>query len=211
GDAFGVQANADTGPDAERARSYGAEGIGLARTEHMFLGDRLPIVRRMILASDDQQESLALEELLEQQRGDFEELLAAMDGLPVTIRLLDPPLHEFLPTLDEVIEGETEVDLDEEAKALFRAARDWREENPMLGTRGVRLGILKGGLYKMQARAVAEAALARKEAGGNPMARIMVPLVVTAAELALVRGWIDEELDAVLGADRAGLDIPVGS
>ena len=211
GDAFGVQANADTGPDAERARSYGAEGIGLARTEHMFLGDRLPIVRRMILASDDQQESLALEELLEQQRGDFEELLAAMDGLPVTIRLLDPPLHEFLPTLDEVIEGETEVDLDEEAKALFRAARDWREENPMLGTRGVRLGILKGGLYKMQARAVAEAALARKDAGGNPMARIMVPLVVTAAELALVRGWIDEELDAVLGADRAGLDIPVGS
>ncbi|MEZ5269719.1 MAG: pyruvate, phosphate dikinase [Microthrixaceae bacterium] len=211
GDAFGVQANADTGPDAERARSYGAEGIGLARTEHMFLGDRLPIVRRMILASDDQQESLALDELLEQQRGDFEELLAAMDGLPVTIRLLDPPLHEFLPTLDEVIEGETEVDLDEEAKALFRAARDWREENPMLGTRGVRLGILKGGLYKMQARAVAEAALARKDAGGNPMARIMVPLVVTAAELALVRGWIDEELDAVLGADRAGLEIPVGS
>jgi pyruvate,orthophosphate dikinase len=211
GSSFGVRANADTGPDAVRARANGAEGIGLARTEHMFLGDRLPVVRRMILADGDQREQQALDELLELQRGDFAELLEAMDGLPVTIRLLDPPLHEFLPSIEEVIAGEASVDVEDEVRALYRAARAWREENPMLGTRGVRLGIVKAGLFKMQARAVAEAALARQRAGGTPRPQIMVPLVVTGSEMSLVRGWIDEELDAVLGPDRNGLEIPIGS
>jgi pyruvate,orthophosphate dikinase len=211
GSTLGVRANADTGADAARARAWGAEGIGLARTEHMFLGDRLPVVRRMILAGDEAQEQAALDDLLELQRGDFVDLLEAMDGLPVTIRLLDPPLHEFLPDMEEVIAGESRPDLAEEARALFRAARAWREQNPMLGTRGVRLGIIKGGLYKMQARAVAEAALARQRAGGDPRPHIMVPLVVTGAEMSLVRGWISDALDEALGEDRSGLDIPIGS
>ncbi len=208
---LGVRANADTGEDASRARIHGAEGIGLARTEHMFLGDRLPIVRRMILAKTESEEEEALAALLDQQRTDFEELLEAMDGLPVTIRLLDPPLHEFLPSIQEVLEGEAAGNLDEQARALFTAARAWQEQNPMLGTRGVRLGIVKGGLYKMQVRAAAEAAKARKDAGGNPILELMVPLVVTQAEMSLVRGWIEEELDSVLGPARSGLYISVGS
>jgi len=211
GPSFGVWANADTGSDAARARSFGAEGIGLARTEHMFMGDRLPVVRRMILASDEEEEQRALDDLLELQRGDFIELFEAMDGLPVTIRLLDPPLHEFLPSIEEVIAGEALEDLDDASRALFHAAREWREQNPMLGTRGVRLGVLKGGLYKMQARAVAEAALVRLRSGGTPRPHVMVPLIVTGAEMSLVRRWIEDELDAVLGRDRSGLEIPVGS
>ncbi len=211
GNKLGVRANADTGEDAARARIYGAEGIGLARTEHMFLGDRLPIVRAMILAKTESEEQEALAALLEQQRSDFEELLEAMDGLPVTIRLLDPPLHEFLPSIQEVLEGEAAGNLDDQARELFTAARAWQEQNPMLGTRGVRLGIVKGGLYKMQVRAAAEAAKARKDAGGNPILELMVPLVVTQAEMALVRGWIEEELDSVLGPARSGLYISVGS
>ncbi len=211
GNKLNVRANADTADDAERARIYGAEGIGLARTEHMFLGDRLPLVRRMILARTPEDEDAALAALLEVQRRDFEELLVAMDGLPVTIRLLDPPLHEFLPNLEEILAGEAEGNLDDRMKELFSAARAWQEQNPMLGTRGVRLGIVKGGLYKMQTRAAAQAALARKEAGGTPMLELMVPLVVTQAEMALVRGWIEEELDAVLGPARSGLYISIGS
>ncbi|MGI9578328.1 MAG: putative PEP-binding protein, partial [Microthrixaceae bacterium] len=208
---LGVRANADTGEDAARARLYGAEGIGLARTEHMFLGDRLPLVQRMILANDVQEEEAALAGLLEQQRGDFLELFEAMDGLPVTIRLLDPPLHEFLPDIEELVAGDARGDLDEQASALFRAARSWQEQNPMLGTRGVRLGIVKGGLYKMQVRAAAEAALTHRRAGGTPILELMVPLVVTKAELHLVRGWIDEELDGALGEDRSGMRVRVGS
>ncbi len=192
-------------------RIYGAEGIGLARTEHMFLGERLPIVRRMILADGEAEEEAALADLLELQRSDFEEILEAMDGLPVTIRLLDPPLHEFLPSIEDLIAEDAVGNLDDKAKDLFKAARAWQETNPMLGTRGVRLGIVKGGLYKMQVRAAAEAAKARKEAGGTPILELMVPLVVTQAEMALVRGWIEEELDDVLGPARSGLYISVGS
>ncbi len=208
---FSVRTNADTAQDAARARLYGAEGIGLARTEHMFMGDRLPIVRRMILAADDAEEDAALAELLEAQRGDFEELLEAMDGLPVNIRLLDPPLHEFLPSMEEVLESEAAGEIDAKAAELFSAARAWREQNPMLGTRGVRLGIIKADLYRMQVRAAAEAARNRKEAGGTPVLELMVPLVVTQAEMALVRGWIESELDDVLGPARSGLYISVGS
>ncbi|CAN5554790.1 pyruvate, phosphate dikinase [soil metagenome] len=198
-----VRANADTGPDAARARAYGAEGIGLCRTEHMFLGDRLPVVQRMILADTPDEEEVALAELGDVQRTDFIEILAAMDGLPVTVRLLDPPLHEFLPGIEELVAADARGELDGQGRALFAAARSWQEQNPMLGTRGVRLGILKAGLYKMQVRALMQAAVAQAEAGGNPVVEIMIPLIVNRAELALVRGWVEEEVaDAVAGAAK---------
>jgi pyruvate,orthophosphate dikinase len=203
GDAMQVRANADTATDAARARDHGAEGIGLARTEHMFLGDRLPMIRRMILANDRAAEESALAELLEVQRSDFVALFEAMDGLPVTVRLLDPPLHEFQPSLEEFAVDEAMGRLDSKGRALFSAARTWHDENPMLGTRGVRLGVVKAGLYQMQARAIAEALLVRRAAGGDPVVQIMVPLVVTQAELALARRWVEDELDEVLGPDRA--------
>ena len=136
-----VRANADTGDDAANARHLGAEGIGLCRTEHMFLGeDRLPVVRRMILAQTPDEETAALEELRVVQREDFIAILAAMDGLPVTVRLLDPPLHEFLPSTEELAHKEATVGLNPEESRLYEAALSWKEANPMLGTRGVRLG-----------------------------------------------------------------------
>jgi pyruvate,orthophosphate dikinase len=202
-----VRANADTADDAARARRYGAEGIGLARTEHMFLGERLPLVRRMILAADPDEEEAALAALLEVQRADFVEIFEAMDGLPVVVRLLDPPLHEFLPSVEELAVEEAHGRLDDSMRDLFVAARSWREQNPMLGTRGVRLGIVKGGLYKMQARAIAEAVAIRQSAGGDPRAEIMIPLVVTQAELALVRRWVETEVDAVLEGGRESVAI----
>ena len=141
-----VRANADTGEDAANARQLGAEGIGLCRTEHMFLGeDRLPVVRRMILADTPAEETAALEELRQVQREDFIDILAAMDGLPVTVRLLDPPLHEFLPSTEELAIKEATVGLDPEERRLYAAALSWKEANPMLGTRGVRLGVVKPG------------------------------------------------------------------
>ena len=130
-----VRANADTGDDAANARKLGAEGIGLCRTEHMFLGeDRLPVVRRMILAQSPSEEAEALEELRIVQREDFIAILAAMDGLPVTVRLLDPPLHEFLPSTEELAHKEATVGLNPEERRLYEAALSWRESNPMLGT-----------------------------------------------------------------------------
>ena len=194
---LGVRANADTGPDAANARRHGAEGIGLCRTEHMFLAeDRLPVVRRMILASTPQEEEEALEALRVAQRADFEEILEAMDGLPVTIRLLDPPLHEFLPdTQDLAIKEATEGLTDEESR-LFEAAKAWHEFNPMLGTRGVRLGVIKPGLYAMQVRALMEAALGRSAAGGHPIVEIMIPLTVSREEMALARSWVTGAVEA---------------
>jgi pyruvate,orthophosphate dikinase len=188
---LGVRANADTPADARLARSFGAEGIGLCRTEHMFLGDRLPIVQRFILAESEAEEEAALADLLEVQRKDFEEIFEAMDGLPVTIRLLDPPLHEFLPHRREleaeiaVLEQEGRKASPEygEKKRFLAALERWEEANPMLGVRGCRLGLLKPGLYGMQVRAIVEAAAARLRAGGNPKVEIMVPLVADVAEL----------------------------
>ncbi len=192
-----VRANADNGPDAANGRRMGAEGIGLCRTEHMFIAeDRLPIVRRMILAEDTAAEDAALEELRVAQRADFIEILEAMDGLPVTVRLLDPPLHEFLPDTGELAIKEATVGLDAEEQALFEAAKQWHEFNPMLGTRGVRLGVLKPGLYAMQVRALMEAAVQRVADGGKPIIEIMIPLTVTREELALARGWVEEAVDA---------------
>jgi pyruvate,orthophosphate dikinase len=195
---LGVRANADTGPDAANARSLGAEGIGLCRTEHMFIAeDRLPIVRRMILASTPDEEEAALEELRVAQRSDFVEILEAMDGLPVTVRLLDPPLHEFLPQTGDLAIKEATVGLTDEERALYRAAQDWHEFNPMLGTRGVRLGVLKPGLYAMQVRALMEAALDRVAAGGKPIIEIMIPLTIGREEMALARSWVEEAVQAV--------------
>jgi pyruvate,orthophosphate dikinase len=203
GDRLGVRANADTAEDAARAREYGAQGIGLCRTEHMFLGDRLPVVQRMILADTPEEEEAALEDLGKVQLADFEEILEAMDGLPVTVRLLDPPLHEFLPDVEELAVRHATEGLDERDTELLAAARSWSEVNPMLGTRGVRLGILKGGLYRMQVQALLEAAVARARAGGDPQVEIMIPLVVSEPELAHVRAWVEEELAA---ATEEGLD-----
>ena len=207
GASMAVRANADTGPDASVARAYGAQGIGLCRTEHMFLGDRLPVVQRMILADTPETEQAALDELLIVQTEDFESILEAMDGLPVTVRLLDPPLHEFLPDWEEMIRGDALGTLDAEHRRLFEAAKTWHESNPMLGTRGVRLGIVKAGLYKMQVRALMTAAATRAAAGGTPIIEIMIPLIVTKAELALVRRWVEEEVADAKA--QAGLDFEV--
>ncbi|MDA8102295.1 MAG: pyruvate, phosphate dikinase [Nitrospiraceae bacterium] len=190
-----VRANADTGPDAAVARRFGAEGIGLCRTEHMFLAeDRLPIVRKMILAENPADERDALEELRVVQRADFKEILRSMNGLPVTVRLLDPPLHEFLPDIEEMAIKEASVGLTEEEHRLFQAAKAWREVNPMLGTRGVRLGVIKPGLYSMQVRALMEAASELVKEGLNPVVEIMIPLTVARAELALARSWVEEAI-----------------
>ena len=202
---LGVRANADNGPDAANARSLGAEGIGLCRTEHMFLGeDRLPIVRRMILASTPDEEEAALEHLRLAQKADFEDILEAMDGLPVTIRLLDPPLHEFLPSLEELAIREATTGLDPEETRLYQAAKDWHEFNPMLGTRGVRLGVLKPGLYAMQVRALMEAALARAAKGGHPIVEIMIPLTVGREEMALARSWVEGAVATAMAARSTG-------
>jgi pyruvate, orthophosphate dikinase len=198
-----VRANADTGDDAANARSLGAEGIGLCRTEHMFLGeDRLPVVRRMILAQSPQEEADALEELRLVQREDFLALLAAMDELPVTVRLLDPPLHEFLPSTEELALKDGTVGLSPEERRLYEAALSWQEANPMLGTRGVRLGVIKPGLYAMQVRALMEAARQRVADGGHPIVEIMIPLTVTREELALARGWVEDAV-AEVNKERA--------
>jgi len=211
-----VRANADTGPDAANARRLGAEGIGLCRTEHMFLAeDRLPIVRRMILADTPEDEKAALEELRVAQRADFVEILEAMDGLPVTIRLLDPPLHEFLPSTHELAIKEATVGLDAEERRLYEAAKSWQEANPMLGTRGVRLGVIKPGLYGMQVAALMEAATDRVLAGGRPIIEIMIPLTVSGPELALARSWVEEavaaEYDAPDRPNARAVEVSIGT
>jgi pyruvate,orthophosphate dikinase len=203
-----VRANADSGPDAEVARRFGARGIGLCRTEHMFLAeDRLPIVRRMILADTPEEEQAALAELREAQREDFAAVLAAMDGLPVTVRLLDPPLHEFLPDVESLLVKESTVGLGEQERRLLAAAKSWREANPMLGVRGVRLGVLKPGLYTMQVLALLEAARDLKLRGGDPHVEVMIPLTISKPELAFAHRWVEEaialvgdvELDVLFG------------
>jgi pyruvate,orthophosphate dikinase len=207
-----VRANADTGQDAARAREYGAEGIGLCRTEHMFLGDdRLPIVREMILADTPEEETAALDKLLVAQRTDFIEVLKAMDGLPVTVRLLDPPLHEFLPSIEELMVKEATEGLDEEEQELYDAARSWHEQNPMLGTRGVRLGVIKPGLYAMQVRALMEAAVARVKDGGTPVIEIMIPLTVTREEMAEARGWVETAVAEAAASSKRDIDVTIGT
>jgi pyruvate,orthophosphate dikinase len=201
---LGVHANADTAADAARARRFGATGIGLCRTEHMFLGPRRELVERLILADDDAGREAALAALLPLQRDDFAELFAAMDGRPVTIRLIDPPLHEFLPALEDLTARVARAEAlgadPGRDGVLLTAVRRMHEANPMLGLRGVRLGLVVPGLFAMQVRAVAEAAAAQVAAGGDPRPEIMVPLVGTVQELETVRHEAELVLSTVDGA-----------
>jgi pyruvate,orthophosphate dikinase len=204
--ALGVRANADTPADARKARELGAEGIGLCRTEHMFFEDgRIQVMREMILARTAEQRAAALEELLPMQREDFIGIFEAMDGLSVTIRLLDPPLHEFLPSSEEEMEHFADaagLDIAE----IRRAVDQHREANPMLGHRGVRLSISFPEVARMQTRAIFEAAVAVAKKGGKVLPEVMVPLVADQRELARMRTEIVEEANAVL--EEAGIDIP---
>jgi pyruvate, orthophosphate dikinase len=189
-----VRTNADTADDAARARRFGAQGIGLCRTEHMFLGERRQLVENLIVAEDEAGQEAALAELLPLQRKDFLKIFEAMDGLPVTIRLIDPPLHEFLPDITELSVSMAVADVrghrKKRQRTLLSAVQRLHESNPMLGLRGVRLGIVIPGLFTMQARAILEAAAERIRNGGHAEPEIMIPLVASVRELDLVKGRI---------------------
>ncbi|MBW8301359.1 MAG: pyruvate, phosphate dikinase, partial [Hydrogenophaga sp.] len=201
-----VRTNADTPVDARAARSFGAEGIGLCRTEHMFFeGERIQVMREMILAEDETGRRLALGKLLPMQRSDFTELFAIMHGLPVTIRLLDPPLHEFLPKTEEEI-AEVAAAMGMDPQLLSQRVDALHEFNPMLGHRGCRLAISYPEIAEMQARAIFEAAVAAaRETGAAVVPEIMVPLVGLKAELDYVKALIDKVAKDVM--TEAGLDI----
>ncbi len=210
-----VRANADNAEDALRARRFGAQGIGLCRTEHMFLGDRRELVERLILADTDAEREDSLKELLPLQKRDFIELFEAMDGLPVTIRLLDPPLHEFLPDVTElsvrVALAESRGDANENDLRLLQAVHRLHEQNPMLGLRGVRLGLVIPGLFTMQVRAIAEAAAERRNAKGDPRAEVMIPLVGTVQELEIVREEADRVIAEVQETTGIELKLAIGT
>ncbi|MFF1562839.1 pyruvate, phosphate dikinase [Streptomyces sp. NPDC058293] len=210
-----VRANADNAEDALRARRFGAQGIGLCRTEHMFLGERREMVERLILADTDTEREEALKELLPLQKKDFVELFEAMDGLPVTVRLLDPPLHEFLPDITElsvrVALAESRQDSNENDLRLLQAVHRLHEQNPMLGLRGVRLGLVIPGLFAMQVRAIAEAAAERKNAKGDPRAEIMIPLVGTVQELEIVREEAEQVIAEVQEQTGVELKLALGT
>lgn len=203
-----VRTNADTGEDALRARRFGAQGIGLCRTEHMFLGERRQLVENLIVAEDEAEQDAALAELLVLQRKDFVKIFEAMDGLPVTIRLIDPPLHEFLPDITELSVAMAVADVRGQRKKrqrkLLAAVQRLHESNPMLGLRGVRLGIVIPGLFTMQARAILEAAAQHIREGGHAEPEIMIPLVASVRELDLVKGRIVQlahDVEAELGVE----------
>ncbi|SMQ16144.1 pyruvate phosphate dikinase [Streptomyces sp. Ag82_O1-12] len=210
-----VRANADNAEDALRARRFGAQGIGLCRTEHMFLGDRRELVERLILADTDTEREESLKQLLPLQKQDFVQLFESMDGLPVTVRLLDPPLHEFLPDITElsvrVALAESRQEPHENELRLLQAVHRLHEQNPMLGLRGVRLGLVIPGLFTMQVRAIAEAAAERKAAKGDPRAEIMIPLVGTVQELEIVREEADKVIAEVEAASGAQLKLSIGT
>jgi len=209
---LGVRANAETPLDCRTAREFGAEGIGLCRTEHMFFdAERIMNVRRMIVAADEVGRRAALADLLPAQRGDFAEIFRIMAGLPVTIRLLDPPLHEFLPHGEEEI-AEVAAAAGVTAEALKRRIEELHEFNPMLGHRGCRLGITYPEIYEMQARAIFEAAVAVAEEGGTaPIPEVMVPLVGTKAELRIIRELIDRVAATVFEEQGQRIDYLVGT
>jgi pyruvate, orthophosphate dikinase len=210
-----VRANADTPEDARRARQLGAGGIGLCRTEHMFLGPRRKIVERLILAGSAEHRAAALEELRPLQRADFTEILEVMDGLPVTIRLLDPPLHEFLPDLTDlsvrVAVGKATDQPDTEAAELLAEVQRLHEQNPMLGMRGVRLGLVIPELFMLQVRAIAEATADLRLRGKEPRPEIMVPLVAAVQELEAVRDMAVETVADVARETGIALSIPIGT
>jgi pyruvate, orthophosphate dikinase len=206
---LGVYANADTGPDCARARRFGAGGVGLVRTEHMFLGERRQLVENLILAEDEEGRRAALGELEPLQTGDFTEILEAMDGLPVTIRLIDPPLHEFLPDMTDLsvkvaLAGDKATEQD---RKLLEAVRRLHEQNPMLGLRGVRLGLVIPGLFEMQVRAIARAAAGLKRQGRNPRPEIMIPLIATVQEMEITR----ELVEKILAEVDSGVDTLIGT
>jgi len=233
---LGVWTNADKPEEAARARSYGAEGIGLCRTEHMFReGERLEIVRGAILVSgeamrarakaasgaelDADEESAirrfesAMAELEELQQGDFEGIFAAMDGLPVVVRLIDPPLHEFLPNLEDQLVKVTKAGdaATAEDRELLATIKSMHEQNPMLGLRGCRLGIMIPDFVKIQTRAILNAQVAVRKAGGNPIAKIMIPLVGHVNELRVTRQLLETEADAIAAAAGVTLDYKFGT
>jgi len=212
---LGVRTNADTGADAARARRMGAQGIGLLRTEHMFLGEHKKYVEKLIIANSALEQQAALEALLPLQIADFTEVLNAMDGLPVTIRLIDPPLHEFLPDRTELA---VEVALDRERGRVDQAKEDLlrevnrlAEQNPMLGLRGVRLGLVLPGLFALQVRAIAEAACALRAQGKDPRPEIMIPLVATAPEFEFTRAEAEQVLADVEAKNGGPLGFPIGT
>ncbi|WP_276786350.1 pyruvate, phosphate dikinase [Trueperella bernardiae] len=211
-----VRANADSPEDAARARAFGAQGIGLCRTEHMFLGSRRKLIEKMILAHDEATQAEALAELLPYQREDFIGIFDAMDGLPVTVRLIDPPLHEFLPDLTDlsvklaVKEAKGEEITDDE-RELLAAVKSHHEQNPMLGLRGVRLGLKIPGLIRLQVRAIAEAAAHLMKEGKDPKPEIMVPLIGGVRELQIVRDMALEVIAEVSKETGVELDLPIGN
>src|SRR5690606_10821422 len=202
-----VRANAETPLDADQARKFGAEGIGLCRTEHMFFdAERIPVVREMILANDERGRRKALDKLLPMQRADFAEIFRIMAGLPVTIRLLDPPLHEFLPHTEEDIAG---VANQSGVSAELPQARtaELHAPNPMLGHRGCRLGVTYPEIYEMQARAIFEAALdVARESGRAPVPEVMIPLVATRRELELMRAVVGSTAERVFQERASQVD-----
>ncbi len=210
-----VRANADTAEDAARARAFGAEGIGLCRTEHMFMArDRLPAMRQMILAEDDEARDEALDRLLPMQREDFTGIFTAMAGLPVTVRLLDPPLHEFLPDrvelalqLDRLPRGGER----DRVKRIADRVQALAEQNPMLGTRGSRLGILHPDIYRMQVRAIVRGALDAARSGPLCEIEIMLPLITWPGELSRLRALIEETVAAELEASGGSLRVMIGT
>jgi pyruvate,orthophosphate dikinase len=207
-----VRANAETPLDCKTARIFGAEGVGLCRTEHMFFdAARITAVRQMILAEDEKGRRIALEKLLPEQRADFTEIFEIMAGLPVTIRLLDPPLHEFLPHEEEEF-AEVATATGIGVETLKRRAAELHEFNPMLGHRGCRLGVTYPEIYEMQARAIFEAACDVAAKSGNaPIPEVMVPLVATRRELELMKAVIDKAAKAVFAEKGRTLDYLVGT
>ena len=210
-----VRSNADNPDDSARARRMGAAGIGLCRTEHMFLGNRRKHLERLILAEGPAERSAALEALLPLQRDDFVGILEEMDGLPVTVRLIDPPLHEFLPDLTElavkVALAESKGLAEPGDVRLLAAVNRLHECNPMLGLRGVRLGLVTPGLFAMQVRALAQAAAIRLKAGGHPMPEVMIPLVGAVQELQLVREEALNVVSQVSKEEGVPLNFPIGT
>jgi pyruvate,orthophosphate dikinase len=206
-----VRANADTPDDARAAREFGAEGVGLCRTEHMFFGDdRITPMREMILAETEPARRAALDKLLPHQRADFEGILDAMDGLPVTIRLLDPPLHEFLPQEDAAVRTVARSLGVDERFVRDRAAR-LHEMNPMLGHRGCRLGVTYPEIYEMQVRAIFEAAVALRGRRRDPRPEVMIPLVGTLREYTFLRDRLTAVAKEVLAAAKVKVPVVFGT
>ena len=207
-----VRANAETPADCRTARDFGAEGVGLCRTEHMFFdAARITAVRQMILASDEAGRRAALDKLLPEQRSDFAAIFEVMAGLPVTVRLLDPPLHEFLPH-EEAEFAEVALAAGTDVDTLRRRAAELHEFNPMLGHRGCRLGVTYPEIYQMQARAIFEAALdVAGSSGQAPIPEVMIPLVTTKREVELMKALVDNGAKAVFAERGREVDYLVGT